>query len=406
MKLKTDGIVSWFENGNFGHHNEITRAEMLAIILNSSQTEITDKNPDKCFPDLVEDSWYVKYICYAHKNDITTGYSDGTFRPNWNVSVIELLALWLQAYDIDVQKDPSKPWYESYIAFADENKIIPENAYTINTPARRGQASDIVVRIQKLKQNKTLNFNSAWCDSPKELSETNSININNTDRTYLLNLPNNYDSKKAYPLYIGLHGRTNSNQMVMDYMWLGGWSWDNNSTREIITVYPAWLWDGPYTWHQAENIDFIDAMMFEVADALCIDKSQVHIVWHSLWAYISNKLACLRWDRISTMTAVAWPGYLGECFWPVASLILHKEWDRLVPFYQWEKALQLRKDVNICSWESKSINISGLSCKQWNECSTWNPVIFCKEYTTYWDVPHSWPNKGAKVIFEYIDNIR
>jgi hypothetical protein len=64
----------------------------LAIIINSSETEIIDDDPDACFPDLVEGSWYIKYICYAHKNNITNGYSDGTFKPNGDVSMIELLA--------------------------------------------------------------------------------------------------------------------------------------------------------------------------------------------------------------------------------------------------------------------------------------------------------------------------
>lgn len=403
MKLKTDGIVNWFEDGDFHPDSNITRAEMLSIILNSSETEIINKNPDSCFPDLVKGSWYIKYICYAHENDITNGYLDGNFRPNWNVSMIELLALWLKTYGISVPKDTSKPWYESYIAFADENNIIPKNAYTINSPAKRWQASNVVVRIQQLKQNKTLNYNSNWCSSPKNLSDKNPIIVNDKNRSYLLNLPNNYNSKKSYPVYIGLHGRTNSNQMVMDYMWIGGWRRDNSS--EVISVYPAGLWEGPYTWHQSENIDFIDAMLYEISESLCIDKSQINIVWHSLWAYMSNKLSCLRWDRISTMTAVAWPWYLSECSWPVASLILHNKDDKLVAYSGWKKAVEIRKSINDCKWESTSVNISGFNCQQWSQCSAWNPVTFCTEYSTYWDVPHSRPKKGSQVIFKNIDNL-
>lgn len=403
MQLKADWIITWYEDGNFHPDNNITRAEILAIVINSSETEIVDQNPDTCFPDLVEGLWYIKYICYAYKNNITSWYSDGNFRPNGDVSMIELLAFWLQTYDIDVPKDSSKPWYESYIAFAEENKIIPKNAYTINSPAKRWQASEVIVRIKKLKQNETLNYNSSWCYNPKDLSDSNSIIINNTNRSYLLSLPNNYNSNKSYPIYIGLHWRTNSNQMVMDYMWIGGWRRDNSS--EVISVYPAGLWDGPYTWHQDENIDFIDAMLYEVSESLCVDKSQIHIVWHSLGAYMSNKLSCVMWDRIATMTAVAWPWYLADCSWPVSSLILHNEDDSLVAFSDWQKAVDIRKEINSCTWEPESVNISGFNCQQRNQCSTWNPVTFCTEYPTYWDVPHSRPNKWSQIIFEYNSNI-
>ena len=193
--------------------------------------------------------------------------------------------------------------------------------------------------------------------------------------------------------------------MVMDYMWLGGSKWDKNSNNDVISVYPAGLWDGPYTWHEAESIDFIDAMLYEVSESLCINKSQIHIVWHSLWAYLSNKLACLRWDRITTMTAVAWPGYLSECSWPVASLILHNAKDSLVAYSQWTKALEIRRNINDCKWEPKSLNISGFNCQQWSQCSAWNPVTFCSEYTTYWDVPHSRPKKWSQLIFEYNESL-
>ncbi len=407
IQLKNDGIVNGFDDGNFHPNNNITRAEILAIILNSSKTEIKENIGGSCFPDLQKDWWYIKYICHAHKNDITHGYSDGTFRPNGNVSVLEVLALTMKTFDIEVPEIKTwEQWYDRYIEFAHENKIIPKNAYTINTQAKRGQATQIITRIQSLQQGQVLNYNSLGCTSPQDLQDTNFLSINNKSRSYLLSLPKNYDASKPYPLVIGLHGRTNSNTMVRDYMWLWGGKWEKNSSNEVITAYPAWLWSGPYTWHEAESIDFIDAMLSEVSSSLCIDKSQVHIVWHSLGAYFSNKLSCLRWDVIATMTAVAWGWYKSECNWPVASLILHNKADNLVPYSDGQNALKIRKEINTCTWAAENINISGLNCQIWNQCSNWNPVAFCAEYSTYWNTPHSRPIQWAKWIYKFIDIVK
>jgi len=102
MQLKNDSIVSGFDDGNFHPESNITRAEILAIILNSSKTEIDENIESSCFPDLQKNWWYVKYICHAHQNNITHGYSDGTFRPNGNVSVLELIALSMKTFETEV----------------------------------------------------------------------------------------------------------------------------------------------------------------------------------------------------------------------------------------------------------------------------------------------------------------
>ena len=190
--------------------------------------------------------------------------------------------------------------------------------------------------------------------------------------------------------------------MVQDYMWLMGWWRRWIDAQNVITAYPAGLGAGPYTWHQAENIDFFDAMILEISNALCVDKSQVHIVGHSLWAYFSNKLSCVRWDVINTMTAVAWPGYDTECRWPTASLILHNKADSLVAFNDWVNATRIRREKNMCEWAAQQIKIGDLDCEYYSNCSAWNSVAFCTEYPTYGNVPHSRPTGAAKGIYEFI----
>lgn len=404
--LKDDDIIGWYDDGTFGPNNTITRAEILKIILKSAQLEVDPEITESCFPDVDNTIWYAKYICYAAQNDIAKWFEDGNFQPNWNVTVLEALAFASRAMDLEIPKQWSWEWYERYIQYAHENKVIPEYAYLLDTQIKRWQAAELLLRAQKKSNNQSLDYKSIWCGDSNTLWSSNTILVAGKNRQYLLDLPKNYNKNTAYPLVVGLHGRTNSNAMVRDYMWLGGGWWSKVPVQNVIRAYPAGIWAGPYNWHQAENIDFMDAMFSEITESLCVDRSAIHIVGHSLWAYFSNRLACERWDVISTMTAVAWPWYNVECRWPVASLILHNRADPLVPFRDGENAIKIRKQKNQCSGEPQQTTISGLSCQSWTNCSAWNPVHFCTQYPTYGNAPHSWPTGWANGIYEFIGDIR
>ncbi len=400
LELKEAGLVNGYGDGRFWPDDNVTRAEILAIILNAAEVDLPEVWDEKCFPDVGLDTWYAPYVCYAAEREITSWYEDGSFRPNGSVSIIEALAFTTLVFELDVERE-AEVWYEDFITFADAENIIPKNAYSVDSLWKRGQIADIIVWSQDIFEWDDSDYKSIWCGVNSSLDDENTIVINGKDRKYLLELPKNYQNSEEYPLVFGLHGRTNNNEMVKDYMNLMGGRWVGD--REIITAYPAWLGSGPYTWHEAESIDFFDAMVLEISENLCVDRSEVHIVGHSLWSYFSNKLSCLRWDVINTMTGVASAWYDKECRGPVASLIMHNAADHLVPFTDWVNATKIRREKNQCSWEAKEKNIWGLNCEVWDECSAWNPVAFCTEYPTYWNDPHSWPTDRAKGIFEFIE---
>ena len=405
LELKDSGIISGFDENNYGPNNTITRAEILKIILKSADIKIPETVEESCFPDVNNSAWFAKYVCYAAENNIANGFEDGTFWPNLEVTVWEALAFASRAFGLELWDD-SGEWYNKYIDYAHENNIIPEYSYRIDTQIKRWQTAELISRITKQHTWENLDYKSLWCLIPQNLWSSNTLEVAGKERQYLLDLPKNYNSQTAYPLVLGLHGRTNSNAQVRDYMWLGGWKWQWVSTQDVIRAYPAWIWAGPYNWHQAENIIFMDALLTEVTESVCVDRSAVHIVWHSLWAYFSNRLACERWDVISTMTAVAGPAYNVECRWPVASLILHNRADPLVAFRDWENATKTRKLKNWCNDSSRNVSLAWLSCEVWDDCSRGNPVYFCTEYPTYGDAPHSWPTGWANAVYELIEDIR
>lgn len=67
------------KNGEFKPNQELTRAEMASIIVKAYGLEGTS---DKDFKDVPKSHWSYTYVQALAANDITTGYSDGTFKPD------------------------------------------------------------------------------------------------------------------------------------------------------------------------------------------------------------------------------------------------------------------------------------------------------------------------------------
>lgn len=327
--LAAEKIIGGFDDGTFGPEKSITRAEILKIILQASGNGVGEVPLDRCFPDVAVNMWYHGYICRAYALHITNGFSDGTFKPNNTVTTLEALAFGFRAFSLPLpQAGSGELWYEPLRKIADEKHIIPSNSYTLATPISRGRATELIMRIRAYKQSQTiLSYGSAGCRVGHDLQGKNTLTIAGKSREYLLTLPTNYSGRKEYKLIIANHGRTNSNEEVKNYMGLG-------NTSDFIVAYPAGLdvASGGRSWSEAESITLFDAMIEQITDAYCIDRSKIFVVGHSLGGWFTQKLACLRGDIIRGMAGVGSAGYSGNCSGPVASLLYQNVDDKLSPY--------------------------------------------------------------------------
>jgi S-layer homology domain len=175
---------------------------------------------ESCFSDVKTNLWYHSYICEAVKLGFVKGFSDGTFKPNNPVTVLEALAMSLRLYGL--APESGTPWYTSYQNLADTTKIIDTASYNIHTVMTRGKAADLILRVREYASKKSpLSNLSKGCVSPKSLtSGTHEVTIAGKTRSYILAVPGSYNSSNPAKLIIALHGRTNSNAMVQDYMGL------------------------------------------------------------------------------------------------------------------------------------------------------------------------------------------
>ncbi len=121
-----------------------------------------------------------------------------------------------------IAPENGSPWYTSYQNLADSNNIIESASYNIHTEITRGKAADLILRVREYASKKSPLTNlSKGCTSSKSLtSGTHEVMINGISRNYILAVPGSYSSSNPAKLIIALHGRTNSNAMVQDYMGL------------------------------------------------------------------------------------------------------------------------------------------------------------------------------------------
>jgi len=406
LELKDLWVVNGDDSGNYNPLDTTSRAELLKIIMNTAEREVYDTWVS-CFSDVDTSAWFAKYICAWVDGGITKWYDNGTFQPSGTITVLETLAFGARAFDLDIQaSSEDEPWYEKYILFADTHNIIKEHSYTLNTLVSRGQAAEIILRMKQFSEEESLTYMSEWCSvNPELTSGSYSLNINGVNRNYLLYVPSDMQEWKEMWLVVAFHGRTNSNEMVRDYMQLGGGRYGYKQ-NDFIVAYPAAAPSWPYSWSQYSHIEFFDAIITEVSENLCVDRDAVFSVGHSLGSYMSNKVSCQRGDVIRAMAWVASDWFRGDCTGPVASLITHLPGDHLAAYSWGERAYSIRSEVNLCSDATESTSIWDIrSCTQKISCTPGNTVLFCNSYTTYGNDPHSWPKDGSDDILDFFREI-
>ena len=84
------GVLSGYEDGSFNPDAEITRAEFSKVLVVAFDLEIRDVSGEEMpFTDLDAEAWYASYVIALHEAGIIEGYTDGTFLPNASINRAE-----------------------------------------------------------------------------------------------------------------------------------------------------------------------------------------------------------------------------------------------------------------------------------------------------------------------------
>ncbi|MBI4231752.1 S-layer homology domain-containing protein [Candidatus Peregrinibacteria bacterium] len=107
--LYEQGVVSGYSDGTFRPTYDLNRAELLKFVAGTKGKDLDVSKYKNCFPDVKED-WYAKYVCYAKSEGWISGYSDGFFKPANKVNKAEAIKIAVNAFGIDLISNVGIPY--------------------------------------------------------------------------------------------------------------------------------------------------------------------------------------------------------------------------------------------------------------------------------------------------------
>ena len=149
----------------------------------------------------------------------------------------------------------------------------------------------------------------AACDPPRPVVATDapqSFRFGDRRRAYLLALPDEYDGTTEYPLVFSFHGFAGSKEGHNANAAMA----EKGTARGYIVVTPDALGE-PRGWNylgnpaQADDFGFVDALVVDLSERLCIDADRVHAGGHSAGSAFAGFLQCRAPYRFAAVAMVA-----------------------------------------------------------------------------------------------------
>lgn len=154
IRLENIGIINGYEDGSYRPEDNITRAEFFTMINRAANVS---KNKGAAFTDIAPGAWYRQAAELASGSGYASGYEDGTFRGEENITRAEAAAAVVKAFGGDFEKTAEfsdsgsiPEWAEEYIDILAESGVISgdENgAFRAEDYITRAEAAAIFDRI-------------------------------------------------------------------------------------------------------------------------------------------------------------------------------------------------------------------------------------------------------------------
>lgn len=146
------GIASGYDDGSFKPNETVTRAEAAKMIvtalenlgsLEKYQGTTSSGTSKELFTDVNSKHWAYTYIQEAVANDVVEGYDDGTFRPDDNVTLGQLMTMLVSGTGYKVYGQAKGGYPRGFIDYA-KSLGITEGVVDDRVPATREQVLNSV----------------------------------------------------------------------------------------------------------------------------------------------------------------------------------------------------------------------------------------------------------------------
>lgn len=237
---------------------------------------------------------------------------------------------------------------------------------------------------------------SSGCGSPTTLeSGTFNIDVDGTEREYILSMPESYDPKKPYKLIFGFHWR-GANAIDIENNDFYGLR--NIANDTAIFVSPDSFGDG-WTNTNGEDIAFTLALVNHLKAEACVDESRIFSLGFSYGGMMSFAVGCALGDIFRAIAPFAGALYSGceDGTKPVAMWGSHgysNGADGVVPIANGREGRDVFLERNGCS--DQSVMVQPDECVAYQGCMAGYPVTWCE-----WDGGHNTPPFATNAVWDF-----
>ena len=164
-----NGVTNGTSKTTFSPNKACTRAEAVTFLWRA-KGEPEPRTTATRFSDVLTDTWYSKAVAWAVETGVTSGFPDGTFRPNDSCTRAQIVTFLWRSNSSPASKDsgtrfpdvPANEWYSSAVAWAVETKVtngFPDGTFCLNEDCTRAQIVTFLHRAdQKQSRNMLLKY--------------------------------------------------------------------------------------------------------------------------------------------------------------------------------------------------------------------------------------------------------
>jgi len=220
---------------------------------------------------------------------------------------------------------------------------------------------------------------SPGCDTENATSGRFTIDVDGTEREYILKLPESYDPSHPYPLIFGWHGR------MYDAEWVANgeapltgpyFGIESEAAGRAIFIAPQAL-DTGWSDQDGRDLAFALAMVERSRTELCVDESRLFSTGFSFGAIMTLVIGCTEGDVFRAIAPMS--GSLSNgcpaSDQPVAYWSSHGTQDTTITPAQGEAARDEFLARNHCEATSQPSEPEG--CVRYDGCDPGYPVSFC-----------------------------
>lgn len=297
-----------------------------------------------------------------------------------------------RARDEDDEKEMSK---DSGVLAADATVTGRGDASTSGLPNDDADGGEEAVDIEAPGEG------SAGCGAADDVpTGPGTIDVDGTERSYIIATPENYDPQKRYKLVYAWHGLGGTAASIAR-SWYGLEARAMGSTIFIAGQGLPGANGGGAGWPNSggRDVAFVKALHERVRATYCIDEERVFSVGMSYGGIMSNTLGCQMGDVFRAIAPIAGSGPRSfgrgmDCTGQVAAWLAHGNEDTVVTFQSGQGSRDHWLAANHC--ETQTMPTEPSPCVTYQGCDAEHPVHWCE-----FDGGHTVPRFASAAIWSF-----